>query len=41
MVEKSIGVRVCYAIYRYVKASNKYMKDYDSKRESSYLSIRM
>ena len=41
MVEKGTEVRVCSTIYRYVKASNKYMKDYDNNKESSYLSIRM
>ena len=41
MVEKGIEVRVCSTIYRYVKASNKYMKDYNNNKESSYLSIRM
>ena len=28
---------VCCSIYRYVKANNKYMKDYDKNKESSYL----
>ena len=33
------GIRgeVCHSIYRYVKANNKYMKDYDKNKESSYL----
>ena len=29
--------RICNAIHRYAKASNKYMKDYDKNKESSYL----
>ena len=28
---------ICHAIYRYAKASNKYMKNYDKNTESSYL----
>ena len=35
--EKSIRGRTCDAIYRYAKANNKYMKDYDKNKESSYL----
>ena len=31
MVEKSIRGGICYSIYRYAKANNKYMKDYDKK----------
>ena len=27
----------CHAIHRYAKAINKYMKDYDKNKESSYL----
>ena len=37
IVEKSIIGRICNAIHRYAKASNKYMKDYDKNKESSYL----
>ena len=29
MVEKSIRGGICHSIYRYAKANNKYMKDYD------------
>ena len=36
-VEKGIRGRICCSIYRYVKANNKYMKDYDKNRESSYI----
>ena len=37
MVEKGIRGRTCHSIYRYAKANNKYMKDYDNNKESSYL----
>ena len=37
MVEKGIRGGICHAINRYAKANNKYMKDYDKKKESSYL----
>ena len=36
-VEKSIKGRICHAIYRYAKANNKYMKDYDKNKESPYI----
>ena len=34
MIEKGIRGRTCRAIYRYVKANNKYMKNYDKNKES-------
>ena len=37
IVEKRIRGGICNAIYRYAKANNKYMKDYDKNKESSYL----
>ena len=37
MVEKSIRGRICHSIYRYAETNNKYMKDYDKNKESSYL----
>ena len=37
MVEKSIRGVICHSIYRYAKAKNKYMKDYDKYKESSYI----
>ena len=37
MVEKRIRGEICHAIHRYVKANNKFMKDYDENKESSYL----
>ena len=37
IVEKGIRGEMCYVIYRYAKAYNKYMRDYDKNKESSYL----
>ena len=37
MVEKGIRGGICHAIHRYVKANNKYMKNYYKNIESSYL----
>ena len=37
MVEKGIRGGICYSIYRYTKANNKYMKDYDKNKESPYI----
>ena len=37
MVEKGIRGAICHSIYQYAKAKNKYMKDYDKNKESSYL----
>ena len=37
MVEKGIREGICHSIYRYAKVNNKYMKDYDKNKESSYL----
>ena len=37
MVEKGIWGRICYSIYWYAKANNRYMKDYDKNKESSYI----
>ena len=34
MVEIGIRVGICRAFYRYEKANNKYMKDYDKNKES-------
>ena len=39
-VEKEISGGICHAIHWYVKANNKYMKDYDENKESSYLEYR-
>ena len=32
MVEKSIRGGICHSIYRYAKANNKYLKDYDKNK---------
>ena len=37
VVEKGIRGGICQAVYRHVKANNKYMNDYDKDIESSYL----
>ena len=37
MVEKGIRGGICHAIHRYENPNNKYMKDYDKNKESSYL----
>ena len=37
MVEKGIRGGICHAIYRYAKANNKYMKNYDKDEEESFL----
>ena len=37
MVEKGIRGGICTAVQWYAKANNKYMKDYDKNKESSYL----
>ena len=34
---KNIRRKICHSIYQYEKANNKYMKDYDKNKESSYL----
>ena len=36
MIEKGIRGGVCHAIYRYAAANNKYMKNYNKNKESSY-----
>ena len=37
MAEKGIRGGLCHATQRYAKANNKYIKDYDKIKESSYL----
>ena len=37
MIDKRIRGGICRSIYRYAKANNKYMKDYDKNKESSVL----
>ena len=36
IVEKCIRGGICHSIYRYAKANNKYMKDYDKNEKLSY-----
>ena len=37
MVEKGIRGGICHVILRYGKANNKYMKNYDENKKSSFL----
>ena len=37
MAEEGIRGGICHAIQRYAKANNKYMKDHDKKKKSSYV----
>ena len=37
MFEKRIRGGICQATYRYAKANNKYVKNYDKNKESSFL----
>ena len=37
MVEEGMRGRICHAVQRYAHANNKYMKDYDRKKKSSYI----
>ena len=37
MVEEGIRGGICHSIHRYAKANNKYMKNYDKNKESSYI----
>ena len=37
MVEEGIRGGMCQAVYRYTKANNKYMKNYDKNIKSSYI----
>ena len=37
MVEKGVRGGICYAIYRYAKANNKYMKNYNKDKEQSFI----
>ena len=34
MVEKG---KICHAVHKYAKGNNKYMKDYNKNKESSYI----
>ena len=37
MVEKGIRGGICHSFYRYAKADNKYMKNFDKNKESLYI----
>ena len=37
MIEAGIRGGMCQSVHRYVKANNKYLKNYDKSIESSYL----
>ena len=37
MVEKGIRGGICHAIYRYAKANNKYIKNYNNDKEQEFL----
>ena len=37
MVEEGIRGGICHSIHRYARANNKYMKNYDKNKESSYI----
>ena len=37
MIEKSISGGICHTIFQYIKTNNKYVKDYDKNKQSSYL----
>ena len=37
MVEKGIRGGICHSTHRHTKANNKYMKNYDKNKESSYI----
>ena len=37
MVTKEIRGGICHAVNRYAKANNKYMKNYDNNKESSFI----
>ena len=37
MVEKGIIGGICHAVHRYAKANNKYVKNYNKNKESSYI----
>ena len=37
MVEKDIRGGICHSIYRYAKANNKYIKDYDKNKGSLHI----
>ena len=40
MIEKDFRGGICHAIRQYVRANNKYTRDYDKNKESSHLKYR-
>ena len=39
MVKRCIRGEICHSVYWYAKANNKYMKDYDENKDSSYIGM--
>ena len=37
MIEEGIRGGICHAVHQYARANNKYMKNYDENKESSYI----
>ena len=37
MIEAGTRGGICHAVHRYAKANNRYMKNYDKSKESSYI----
>ena len=37
MTEEGIRGRICHAVHRYAKTNNRYMKNYNKSKESSYI----
>ena len=37
MIEEGMRGRICHAVHQHAKANNRYMKDYDESKESSYI----
>ena len=37
MIEEGLRGGICHAVYRYARANNKYMNNYDKSKESSYI----
>ena len=37
MLEEGIRGGICHSVFRHAKVNNKYMKDYDKNKESSFL----